>query len=151
VPTRDELDDGYPPPIPRGMTEEALLEQVFDKTITQEDIEAQQQAQANNKDDNHGSKELFDDSKIELKTELSPVETVAIARLRFMANRYDIPAFRVFTDDIMKLKVSNRRQGRKEFIQGLHAEEKRQQQAQQGGTPMDWILGKLGMGGGDTQ
>lgn len=140
----EDIKEGVIPDIPKGLSEEALLEQVFDRTITQEDID--KEAQSREAQDIHGSKELFNDRHIELKTELLPVEIVAITQIRFMADRYDIPAFRVFTDDMMKLKVSNRRQGRREFIQGLHAEEKRVQ-GEKGGTPLDWLMGKIGLGG----
>jgi len=130
--------------LPKRISEEALLEQVFDKTITDQDIA---DAEANKPRDEHGSRELFDDSKIELKTELSPVEIIAISRLRFMANRYNIPAFHDFTDDVMKLKVSHRRQGRKEFIQGLHAEEKNEKE-KSSGSAFDFLMSKVGLGGG---
>lgn len=124
---------------------EKLLEETFDKSLTVEDL--QQSAQA--EPELEGAKALFDSHDIELKTDLSPREVVAASKLLFIANRYDIHGLNDFINDLLKLKVSQFRRGRGEFIQGLHAEERRGQAMAQGGfRPIDMLLSKLGGGGG---
>jgi hypothetical protein len=125
---------------------ERLLEDTFKKDISLEELQeaGQQKQEALN-----GSAELFNARNIELKTDLSPREVVAASKLLFIADRYNIDGLRDFVYDLLRLKVSQFRKGRGEFIQGLHAEERRQQGMEGGGfRPIDMLLGKLGGGGG---
>lgn len=86
---------------------------------------------------------LFNSDDIDLKTELTQKEILSISKLMFIKERYDIPHIDVFINKLLRLKISKERKGRNEFIQGLHAEERKQQ----GGdlTPIGNFLGKLGM------
>ena len=61
----------------------------------------------------------------EVKTELNDAEILTISKLRFMSERYNLPVLNDFTNNLMTLKISRHRKGRGEFIQGLHADERR--------------------------
>lgn len=100
-----------------------LLENVFDKRITEKDVTKAQDEEDNKSD----SSQLLKKNDIELKTELTDPEIVSIAKIRFMAEMYDIDILEQFTNNLMELKVSRFRRGRREFIQGLHADERREQ------------------------
>lgn len=124
---------------------EQLLEETFDKSLSVEEL----QASASQVEEKLGASALFDSKDIELKTDLSPREVVAASKILFIANRYQIGGLSDFIYDLLRLKVSQFRKGRGEFIQGLHAEERRQQGMDGGGfRPIDMLLGKLGGGGG---
>ena len=103
----------------------ALIENVFDKRITDKDIQ-----QEINKDTRNDSGRLLDKKDVEVKTELNDAEIVNISKLRFIADRYHVPVLKDFTDNLMTLKISRNRKGRTEFIQGLHADERREQPEQ---------------------
>ena len=100
-----------------------LLENVFDKRVTEEQVKQQMYEESNKND----SGRLLDKKDVEVKTELNDVEIVTISKLLFVADRYDVPVIKNFVDNIMTLKISRKRQGRREFIQGLHADERSQQ------------------------
>ena len=114
-----------------------LLENVFDKRVTDEQVQ-QQIKQEQNKND---SGRLLDKKDVEVKTELNDKEIVTIAKLDFISDRYHIPVLKEFTHNIMMLKISRHRKGRTEFIQGLHADERREQ-------PNEGFLSKI-FGGGN--
>lgn len=110
-------------PIEKGDVEDlALLENVFDKRITEEDMQREMAVETRN-----DSGRLLDKEDVEVKTELNDKEIVSISKLRFIAERYDVPVLNDFTDNLMTLKISRKRKGRTEFIQGLHADERREQ------------------------
>jgi len=90
---------------------------------------------------------LINGDDIDLKTELSNKEIVAAARLKFISERYDMPAFGHFVDDFLRLRVSLARKGRREFIEGLHADEKRDQTIRDL-TPLGALMQNLRGGGG---
>jgi len=73
-----------------------------------------------------GSKELLTGDDIDLKTELNHKEIIAASRLLFMSERYEMPVFTHFVTNYLRLKVSKDRKGRREYIEGLHAEEKKE-------------------------
>jgi len=101
-----------------------LIENVFDKRINDQQIETHKLLEANK----NTSARLLDKKDIELKTDLNPLEITLIARARMVSFRYEVPLLYDFCDDLMILKVSRERRGRKEFIEGLHAEEKKDTQ-----------------------
>jgi hypothetical protein len=121
------------------MRAEDLLEASFDKRLTEEEINVL--AQENNR---KGVSELFNADGIALKSELNPIETVRFSQLLFMANRYEIAGIDDFVNNLLQLKVSLMRKGRGEFIQGLHAEERRTQM--QDMSPIQALMSKLGGG-----
>lgn len=100
----------------------ALLENVFDKRITDKDVQREMAVETRN-----DSGRLLEKDDVEMKTELNDKEILTISKLRFVSDRYEVPALRDFTDNLMILKVSRNRKGRTEFIQGLHADERREQ------------------------
>lgn len=100
-----------------------LLENVFDKRVTDDDVQREMYLESNKND----SGRLLDKKDVEVKTELNDVEIVTISKLRFMAERYRVPVLNEFTNNLMTLKISRARKGRTEFIQGLHADERREQ------------------------
>lgn len=106
----------------------ALMENVFDKRVTNEQVDAEIKKEQNKND----SGRLLDKKDVEVKTELNDVEIVTIAKLDFIAERYKIPALNEFTNKLMTLKISRNRKGRGEFIQGLHADERRDTGGEQG-------------------
>jgi hypothetical protein len=97
-------------PIEEKITKQLSYEEVQDATA------GAQQA---------GVKALFDSKDIELKTEVDEREIIAINRLLFVGSRYRIDGMSEFVENLLKLKVSLHRRGRTEFVQGLHAEERR--------------------------
>jgi len=119
-------------PINKGDVQElALLENVFDKRITDRDVEREMAVETRN-----DSGRLLDKEDVEVKTELNDQEILTISKLRFVADRYEIPVLRDFTDNLMTLKISRHRKGRTEFIQGLHADERRE-------TPNEGFFSKI--------
>lgn len=100
-----------------------LLENVFDKRVTDEQIDQEIREERSRND----SGRLLDKKDVEVKTELNDKEIVTISKLRFVADRYDLPVLNDFTNNLMTLKISRNRKGRSEFIQGLHADERREQ------------------------
>ena len=119
--------------------ENHLLEQSFDKRLTEDEINLL--AEENGR---RGVTELFTADGIALKTELNSVETVRFSQLLFMANRYEIAGIDQFVNNLLQLKVSLARKGRSEFIQGLHAEERRMMG--QDMSPIQALMSKLGGG-----
>lgn len=104
----------------------ALIENVFDKRITDRDIARKQEDELRRND----SGRLLEKDDVEVKTELNDKEILAISKLRFISDRYEVPALYDFTENLMTLKISRNRKGRIEFIQGLHADERREQPQQ---------------------
>jgi len=98
----------------------ALLENVFDKRITDRDVEREMAVETRN-----DSGRLLDKEDVEVKTELNDAEILTMSKLLLISDRYDVPVLREFTYNLMTLKISRNRKGRTEFIQGLHADERR--------------------------
>jgi hypothetical protein len=117
---------------------DVLLEDHTKKTVDMEKLEQEAEKQTKT-----GAKALLNKEDIELKTELLPIEILAISRLLFIAERHNISGLDRFTKRLLELKVSQYRKGRSEFIQGLHAEERRQV----GGdlSPLAAALTKIGL------
>lgn len=116
-----------------------LLEKSFDKRLTEEEINLLAEEGGR-----RGVNELFSGDGIALKTELNTLETIRFSQLLFMANRYQIAGIDHFVNNLLQLKVSLNRKGRMEFIQGLHAEEKRMMG--QDMSPIQALMSKLGGG-----
>lgn len=117
---------------------DVLLEDHSKKTIDMSAVEEEAEAQSKS-----GAKTLLNKEDIELKTELTPIEVMAVSRLLFVSERYNINGINQFIGKLLELKVSQNRKGRREFIEGLHAEERRQS----GGdlSPIAAALSKMGL------
>lgn len=63
--------------------------------------------------------QLFKEENIEFITDLSDKEIRNIAIILFLADYLEMPEFRVFVINVMKLKVSKNRKGRGEFLTGF--------------------------------
>ncbi len=122
----------------KSLKGEKLLEKQFEKKMTEEELHLL--AEKNNE---RGVKELFNPQGISLKTELSPEETVLFSQLMFMGNRYNIGGIDDFANNLLQFKVSLMRKGRREFIQGLHAEERRD--AGKDLSPFQALMSKIGL------
>lgn len=133
---RDLADDEE---LLRMLGDEGLLEDSFRKEINAEDVKKESEREASN-----SISELLSADNIELKTDLFPKEVVAASQLLFMAERYGIEGLDHFVHNLFKLKVSMMRRGRREFVEGLHAEEKRERGPDM--TPLSALLGRLGGG-----
>lgn len=114
-----------------------LIENVFDKRVTDADVQREVAEESNQSN----SKLLLDKRDVEVKTELNDTEISNMSKLLLVAERYDVPVLHHFCHNMMTLKISRRRQGRREFIQGLHADEKREM-------PQQGMLSRLFGGGG---
>ena len=117
-----------------------LLENVFDKRVTDSDVEAERQqieGQAS-------SRSLIDKRDVEVKTELNDAEIQSMSKLLLVAQRHNAPIIGEYLQNLMTLKSSRNRRGRREFIQGLHADERRQM-------PQEGMLSRLFGGGGGDQ
>jgi len=118
-----ELEVEYVTKVNEDVDNLDLLENVFDKRITDEQV----QAERKNEESRNDSGRLLDKKDVEVKTELNDAEIITITKLRFISERYGMPVLKEFTDNLMLLKISRNRKGRSEFIQGLHADERREQ------------------------
>lgn len=134
----DELDEAIGKEVKEDVEDLNLLENVFDKRVTDQDV-AQEQADINSQ---ASSKALIDKKDIEVKTELNSAEISSMSKLLLIAERHNAPIIGSYLENLMTLKISHKRQGRREFIQGLHADERRDM-------PQQGFLSKLFGGGGD--
>lgn len=101
---------------------EQLLEEQFEKKKSEDQIRTEIAGQT------EGTvRDLVTGQDIDLKSELNTKEIVAATRLLFMSERYQMPHFTHFVNNFLRLRVSKERKGRVEFIQGLHATEKKEQ------------------------
>lgn len=107
-----------------GLPEAKPLGSAVNNVVNEEDIIKQ-----NADERKSGASALFEDQNIDLKTELTQHEILRVAQLRFMSSRYHMQGVDAFLDNFLRLKVSKDRRGRGEFIQGLHAEERREKGA----------------------
>lgn len=115
-----------------------LLESSFNKEKEVNDIKKEVE------DKNNSSVgALFSSQDIDLKTELTNKEILAISKLLFVSKQYNIKNIDVFINKLLRLKISKERRGRNEFIQGLHAEERKNNG--QDLSPIGSFLNKLGM------
>jgi hypothetical protein len=64
-------------------------------------------------------KELFDVKKLELITDLSPDHVALITRILMISDLKDIPKWKEGIVYFMKLRISNKRQSRKELIDAI--------------------------------
>ena len=62
-------------------------------------------------------KAVYDKSNIEVKTELNTSQIMAISRAEMIADVYNIPILKSFTNQIMTLMISKDRKSRKEFTE----------------------------------
>ena len=138
VAVNDELDQSIHREVREDVDDLNLLENVFDKRVTDADVQ-QEQADMNSQ---ASSKALIDKKDIEVKTELNSSEITAMSKLLLIAERHNAPIIGRYLENLMTLKISHKRQGRREFIQGLHADERREM-------PQQGFLSKLFGGGGD--
>lgn len=123
VPVDKDKEDLIPVPVDtRDVQDLALLENVFDKRITDDDVQREMAVETRN-----DSGRLLDKEDVEVKTELNDAEILTMSKLLLISDRYSVPVLREFTDNLMTLKISRNRKGRTEFIQGLHADERREQ------------------------
>lgn len=118
-----EIEGEYEKIVDKDVDNLDLLENVFDKRVTDEQV----QEERNKEESRNDSGRLLDKKDVEVKTELNDEEILTISKLRFMSERYNIPVLNAFTNNLMMLKISRNRKGRSEFIQGLHADERREQ------------------------
>lgn len=77
-------------------------------------------------------KELFNKDDIELKTELNEEEISIIARLKFLCDELGLDNFRKSLFYLMELKVSHKRKGRKEYLDGIKRDQLQMMNNQQG-------------------
>ena len=113
-----------------------LLENSLSKKVDEQDMKQEMFEQGRT-----GSRELLTGDNIDLKSDLNGKEIVAASRLLFMSERYEMPAFKHFVTNILRLKVSNMRKGRTEYIEGLHAEEKKE--AGKDWSPIQALMSKI--------
>ena len=118
---------------------EELLENSFEKKMSEKELNYLSEQQ-----NKRGVTQLFENEGIKLKTELTPQETVLFSQLMFITDRYKISGADKFINNMLELKVSLNRKGRREFIEGLHAEERRDQNKDL--SPFQAIMQKLGGG-----
>lgn len=59
---------------------------------------------------------LFKDDQLEFITDLSSKEIKSIAVILLLSDYLELPVFKAFISNVMKLKVSKNRKGRGEFI-----------------------------------
>jgi len=123
----------------KALEGEQLLENSFEKKMSEKELNylAEQQ-------NKKGVTQLFEKDGIGLKTELTGQETVLFSQLMFITDRYKIKGADQFINNMLELKVSLNRKGRREFIEGLHAEERREQNRDL--SPFQAIMQKLGGG-----
>ena len=96
-----------------------LIEDSFKKSASYDSL-----VEDNKKKEGSSVTALFNGGEIEQKSELNQREILIMSRLLFASGRYKLSGIDKFVNNLLKLKVSHRRQGRREFIDGLHAEEK---------------------------
>ena len=65
------------------------------------------------------SKELFSNSNIRTKTDLSDNEISMATKLRYMRIQYDIPVYDVILQEFMEMRLSRNRKSRKEYIDSM--------------------------------
>lgn len=87
------------------------------------------------------SKELFNKENIDLKTEVSHDEINHITKIRFLQNKFEVDNVDILLKSFLNLRVSKKRQSRREFIDALQTENRN---AQGGG-----FMSKL-FGGGNN-
>ena len=62
------------------------------------------------------SMELFKDTNIKVKTELTRDEVSLTAKLYFLTEYFELEGFKEMLDNFLKLRVSKDRKGRKEYV-----------------------------------
>jgi hypothetical protein len=85
-------------------------------------------------------KMLYEDDKLMFITELTSEEIKTVAIILFLAEYLELPEFKSFIYNVLRLKVSRGRQGRKEFIESFKDNLKRTEN-------LDKIKEKLMTGG----
>lgn len=113
-----------------------LMENVFDKRVTDEDIE-QEKAQIEGQST---ARSLIDAKDIETKTDLSDKEIPHLTVLDTMCERYSMPILNRYLWHYRKNKISRNRLSRREYASTLSIEKEQQSQ---GG-----VLSRIFGGGG---
>jgi len=72
--------------------------------------------------DNNPLSLLMNEENPDGKTDLTEGLIIAIGRARIMSDVFDCPELRQFCDQLIRLRVSRNRLGRKEVIEGLQAQ-----------------------------
>lgn len=88
------------------------------------------------------SKELFNKENIDLKTEVSHDEINQITKIRFLQDKFEVANVNILLKSFLNLRVSKKRQSRREFIDALQTENRN---AQGGG-----FFSRLFTGGGNN-
>ena len=65
------------------------------------------------------SKELFSNTNIRTRTDLSDNEIIYATKLRYMRIQYDIPVYDVLLQEFMEMRLSRSRKSRKEYIESM--------------------------------
>lgn len=86
------------------------------------------------------SKELFAKTDLEVKTELTHNEINQITKLLFLQEKLLISDVRTLIQSFLSLRISKKRQSRKEFIESLQTEQRNAQQL----SVFDKLKAKLG-------
>ena len=76
-------------------------------------------------------KELFKDKNLSYITDLTDKEIRAVAIIKWLGKYAEIPEWDEFINNILRLKVSRGRKGRKEFIEGFIGLKEKEQLRQQ--------------------
>jgi len=70
------------------------------------------------------AKELFTEDNIDMKTEMEDREINAFSRGEFIKEIFGLDSLGVFINKFERLRVSKKREGRKEFVQCVKGQEK---------------------------
>lgn len=114
--------------------DEELIENEFNKDVHEEEIEAEIK-----ETESKSVGALFNTQNISLKTELNGKEPMLFSTGKVISQRFQINELDVWLNHVLEFKVSNERKGRREYIEGLHAQEKREQGGER--SPLMNLLG----------
>lgn len=73
------------------------------------------------------SKELFNRENIDLKTEVSHDEINHVTKIRFLQDKFGVDNVDILLKSFLNLRVSKKRQSRREFIEALQTENRNSQ------------------------
>lgn len=65
------------------------------------------------------SKELFSNSNVRTRTDLSDNEIILATKIRYMRVQFDIPVYDVLLQEFMEMRLSRSRKSRKEYIESM--------------------------------
>ena len=109
----------------RGYTDKELADISSKVTKRSEEVLMEKKTNILGEQKNHVqsvSKELFDDKKIDLRTEVNDEEIKNLSRLRFIGKHFKCKTMDVVIDSFLTLRVSKDRKSRAEFITALQTE-----------------------------